>query len=810
MARHPRNQLKKRSPAMQGALITKNFHGLFTYGMILYQNGSLHEAKEVFDRVLEIQPGSFDTLKMLGVIYCQAGKPQEGLEFINRAIAIKSDSAEAYAFRGDVLYGLKQFNAAIENYGKAISINPSFAALYFKRGNLLQEMTQYEAAIVSYEKAISISPEYAEAYNNRGIALKNLRQIDDALSSYDKAISINPNYAEALSNRGNLLHVLKQYEAAILSLSRAININPSYPEAYYNKGNVLQEMHQHESAIANYDKAISIRPNYAAAYLNRGNVLKNLKRHEEAITSYDKAISINPNYAEAYNNRAALLLKVLIQPVAAVIDFSKAISINPYYPEAYSNRGIALKDLYQYKFALDNYDKAISINPNYASAHQNRSIVLAYLSDYRGVIAHNNIALAQAPESSAIWEGRLYTWIYHPDLSTNEIVAEHIRWGERFPMPAEDKFINHQRSVHRRLRVGYVSPDFRGHTCRFYFDPLFSQHDHTKFEFFAYSNVAIEDEHTQRFKTYFDTWRNIYGVSDQNVAEMVQCDQIDILVDACGHMLDTRLEVFALKPAPIQVTWLGAAWTTGLKQIDYALFDPYMGPLGTQASETIVQLPRTWAAFRPSEKALKTAVASLPALKNGHITFGYSGRSERLNYKVFHAWGKLLQRLPQARLILDFKAFSDPPTQAYFQKFMSEHGIDVERVTLRNSANIFEGLGEIDIVLDSFPHSGGTMLFDALWMGVPTVTLASRPPVGRIGTSLMTNLGLPEWVAQDEEGYINKAVEFASDFDRLAELRAGMRERMSASPVMDEKGFARDVENAYKVMWQDWCGKVDT
>jgi predicted O-linked N-acetylglucosamine transferase (SPINDLY family) len=460
--------------------------------------------------------------------------------------------------------------------------------------------------------------------------------------------------------------------------------------------------------------------------------------------------------------------------------------------------------------ALDSVTKAIQLNPMLAVAQQTYSSVLAHLSDYRVVIAHSNIALAQAPESSAIWEGRLYTWIYHPDLSTKEIVAEHIRWGERFPMPTEDKFINHQRSAHRRLRVGYVSPDFRGHTCRFYFDPLFSQHDHTKFEFFAYSNVAREDEHTQRFKTYFDTWRNIYGVSDQNVAEMVQCDQIDILVDACGHMLDTRLEVFALKPAPIQVTWLGAAWTTGLKQIDYALFDPYMGPVGTQASETVVQLPRTWAAFRPSEKATKTAVASLPALKNGYITFGYSGRSERLNYKVFHAWAKLLQRLPQARLIMDFKAFFDPLTQAYFQKFMGEHGIDIKRVTLRNSANIFEGLGEIDIVLDSFPHSGGTMLFDALWMGVPTVTLASRPPVGRIGTSLMTNLGLPDWVAQDEEGYINKAVEFASDFERLAELRAGMRERMSASPVMDERGFARDVENAYTVMWQDWCSQVGT
>jgi len=623
-----------------------------------------------------------------------------------------------------------------------------------------------------YDQAIHLKPNNAEAYSNRGNVLKELKQFDAAIASYEKAIQLKPDYAEAYSNRGNVLKDLKQFEAAISSYDKAIQLKPDYAEAYSNRGNALQELKQYEAAIASYDKAIQLNPGLAEAYSNRGNAQNNFKQFDAAIASYDKAIQLKPDYAEAY-----------------------------------SNHGNSLRLMSCLVGALDSATKAIQLDPNLAVAQQTYSSVLAYLSDYRVVIAHSNIALAQAPESSAIWEGHLYTWIYHPDLSTNEIVAEHIRWGERFPMPTEDKFINHQRSVHRRLRVGYVSPDFRGHTCRFYFDPLFSQHDHTKFEFFAYSNVAIEDEHTQRFKTYFDTWRNIYGVSDQNVAEMVQCDQIDILVDACGHMLDTRLEVFALKPAPIQVTWLGAAWTTGLKQIDYALFDPYMGPLGTQASETIVQLPRTWAAFRPSEKAMKTAVASLPALKNGHITFGYSGRSERLNYKVFHAWGKLLQRLPQARLIMDFKAFSDPPTQAYFQKFMSEHGIDVQRVTLRNSANIFEGLGEIDIVLDSFPHSGGTMLFDALWMGVPTVTLASRPPVGRIGTSLMTNLGLPDWVAQDEEGYIDKAVEFATDFEKLAELRAGMRERMSASPVMDERGFARDVENAYTVMWQKWCSK---
>jgi len=407
-------------------------------------------------------------------------------------------------------------------------------------------------------------------------------------------------------------------------------------------------------------------------------------------------------------------------------------------------------------------------------------------------------------ELSLIWENRLFSLIYHPDLSAQEIYAEHIRWGNRYAHLGQNEFVEHDHSPSRRLRIGYVSPDFRGHSCHFYFEPSFASHDHTNFELFAYSNVLREDKHTQRLKPYFDHWRNILGVSDEAAAEMIRNDKIDILVDGCGHMWGTRLTVFAHKPAPIQVTWLGSAWTTGLPQMDYVLFDPYMAPEGTATSEQIVRLPRTWAAFRPGERARQASVRSLPALTNGYVTFGYSGRTERLNHRVFSTWGKILKRLPQAQLILDFKAFNDPKTQDYYKEFLAQHGIDTTRVVMRNSKNIFDGLGDIDILLDSFPHSGGTMLFDAIWMGVPAITLASPRPVGRIGTSLMTNLGLPEWVAQDEQEYEEKAVSFAQDIPALVNLRGGMRARMEASPVMDEKAFAQDVENAFETMWRNW------
>ena len=355
------------------------------------------------------------------------------------------------------------------------------------------------------------------------------------------------------------------------------------------------------------------------------------------------------------------------------------------------------------------------------------------------------------------------------------------------------------------MRVGYVSPDFRRHTSRFFFEPLFEHHDKGEVELFAYSNVLRDDSHTERFKKLFDHWRPIRGVADQAVADMVRRDRIDILVDGCNHMMDHRLGIFTLKPAPIQVTWLGAAWTTGLPMVDYVLFDQYMAPEGTLAREKIVRLPGCFVAFRPPEETAE--VAPLPAQRNGYITFGYSGRTERLNHKVFRAWGEILRRLPQARLILDFGPFADPPTQAYYREFLAKHGIDTSRVTMRKSENIFEGLGDIDILLDCFPHSGGTMLFDALWMGVPFVSLASRPPVGRIGTSLLKNLGLDEWVAQSEEEYIGKAVAFAGDVEALSELRVGMRSRMQASPLMDEAGFARGVEAAYRTMWAGWCGR---
>jgi predicted O-linked N-acetylglucosamine transferase (SPINDLY family) len=427
--------------------------------------------------------------------------------------------------------------------------------------------------------------------------------------------------------------------------------------------------------------------------------------------------------------------------------------------------------------------------------------MLAMLADYREVAAESSAALALKPDAALIWEQRLYVLSYHPDLPAEAIYGEFRRWGDRLAQAGPD-FGTHDRSSARRLRVGYVSPDFRRHTSRFFFFPLMANHDPQAVELFAYSNVRQEDEFTARFKTLFAHWRNIRDLDAAAVAEQVRADRIDILVDCCNHMRDDRLDVFALKPAPIQVTWLGAAWTTGLASVDYVMFDPFMAPEGTLAREHIVRLPHCFVAYQPPEATPDPAPA--PCLAKGHVTFGYSGRSERLNHRCLRTWGTILARIPDARLILDFGPFADPPTQAYYQRFLGELGVDTARVIMRCSPDIFAGLADFDILLDCFPHSGGTMLFDALWMGVPVLSLASRPPVGRIGTSLLNNLELPQWVATDESDYVAKACAFAADREGLARLRAGMRQRLAASPIMDGPGFARDVEAAYRKMFEDW------
>lgn len=625
-------------------------------------------------------------------------------------------------------------------------------------------------------------------------------RFSEAAAIYQDVLQTDPSHADALHLLGLIALQVGQNATAADLIGRAIAASPTNPVYFSSLGSVRKAQGNLDAAVESYRKALALKPDFSEAHYNLGLVFQSQEKHAAAIEHYRNALAINPDYADAYGNLGAVY-HLQGRMDEAIECYQKAISIRP-DAVAHNNLSMVLKGQYRFLDSLRHALRAVELNPGLAAAHQSLAMMLGHLSDFSGVTEHSDAALALGGDDDRdLWESRLYIYSYHPDLSAEDIYAEFVRWGDRFPPPPANRFAEWDRNPERRLRVGYVSPDFRQHTSRFMFEALFAAHDRSQIELVAYSNVKAEDAFTERFKELFDQWRNIRGMSDAEAADMVRSDRIDILVDGCNHMTDDRLGVFALKPAPIQVTWLGSSWTSGLPTMDYVLFDKYMAPEGTLAREKIVRIPCV-GAFHELDPG---DIGPPPVLKNGYITFGYSGRTERLNHRVFRAWAEILQRLPEARLILDFMPFDDPATREYYAMLLEKHGVDVGRVIMRRSMNIFEGLGDFDILLDSFPHSGGTMLADAAWMGVPLLTLAARPPVGRIGTAVLSHIGLENWIAHDEAEYVDKAVAFARDVEYLKTLRPTMRDRLRRSPLMDKEAFARSLDAAYRAMWRRWC-----
>ncbi|MDP1774190.1 MAG: tetratricopeptide repeat protein, partial [Methylobacter sp.] len=447
----------------------------------------------------------------------------------------------------------------------------------------------------------------------------------------------------------------------------------------------------------------------------------------------------------------------------------RALQIKPDYAEAHSNLGNTLKDLGQLDEAEASYRRALQLKPNFETAFSNL----------------------------------LFTLNYHPDKSGEEIFEVYRDYDAQFCLPYHSQWQPHGNDPEpsRRLKVGYVSPDFRQHSVRHFLEPLLAHHDKQAVEVYAYADLAREDALTARYKTYVDQWIPTRGLSDAVLSERIRADGIDILVDLAGHTAQNRLQVFARKPAPVSVSWLGYGCTTGLTAIDYYLGDEASTPYGCEKvfSEQPWRIELPSFVYRPEEGVGE--VTALPALERGYVTLGTLTRAVRINYRTLRVWAELLKRIPGSRLVIDSGSFKSPLMQERLAEEFVARGIGRERLEIGYHSPPWDTLRGIDIMLDCFPHNSGTTLIESLYMGLPFVTLAGRPSVGCLGKMVLEGLGHPEWVAGSEEEYIDIAVGLASDLGRLAQLRAGLRDEMRASALMDERAFARKVENAYREMW---------
>ena len=479
---------------------------------------------------------------------------------------------------------------------------------------------------------------------------------------------------------------------------------------------------------------------------------------------------LKPNYADAHNNLGnALQRQGHLEE--AIASFQRALTLNPDHAEAHNNMGNALKDQGRLDEAIANYQRALGLKPDYA-------------------IAGSNLAFAIT---------------YHPGYDAGMISEELQRWNRQYAEPLKQFIPPHtnDRSPERKLRIGYVSPDFREHSVGRFLLPLIEHHDRQNFELFAYAHVTRPDGRTEQFRQLMDIWRTTVGLSDAQVADQIREDQIDILIDLAMHTEGNRLLVFARKPAPVQATWLAYCGSTGLDTMDYRLSDPFLDlPDGDDSfySEERVRLPETFWCYQPT--GMEPERNFPPVLEKGFVTFGCLNNFCKVTEPTLASWGRILLGVAQSRLVIH--APEGSPRQRLL-KAMEKSGIEAQRIEFVGKLPMAEYFGlyhGIDIALDPFPYGGGTTTCDALWMGVPVVSLAGQTAVGRGGLSLLSNIGLPELVGHSEDEYVRIAVNLAGDLPRLAELRATLRQRMQASPLMDAPRFARNMEAAYRTMWR--------
>ena len=674
----------------------------------------------------------------------------------------------------------------------------------FDQANALYESGQLEQAAEAYRRSIEIQPGRSEAHNNLGNTLLRLGKAREAIEAFDRALQLQPDNQQALYNRAIALHNLGQFEAAVESYRRAVTLDPAFSAAWNNLGTSLQRLGKLSEALECLLRAVALTPDSPAAHNNLGTALQSVNRFEEAYECFRRAVELNPDSAEAHNNLGNALRK-LGQSREAFNCYRKALRLRTDSPDIYSNLGNILKEFGRLDHALACYELALKLAPQSPDVHNNLANTFKEAGQLDEAIACYRKAMSVRPDLVVAHSGLAYTMHFHPGFNAAAILQEHKAWNlahvQRFA--AERRPFEIDRSPDPPLRIGYVSPDFRDHVVGRLLLPLLENHDRSAFEVFCYSDVTQPDSLTDRLQKCATHWQVTFGDSDAQLAQRIRDDRIDILVDLTMHMAGNRLLAFARRPAPVQVTYLAYCSTTGLETMDWRLTDSYLDPAGTDASytERSHRLPRTYWCYQAPTEA--PDIALLPAESAGHITFGSLNNFCKVSRPAMETWAKILLELPTSRLVLHaHEGIHRQRTKDFFASL----GVLPDRIDFVGFEPMERYLGQyhrIDIAFDSFPYAGGTTTFDALWMGTPVVTLNGKTAVGRGGVSILSNLGLPELIASDDEQYIATALQLARDPDALKDLRQSLRRRMRESPIMDATRFARDIETAYRQMWQD-------
>ncbi len=688
----------------------------------------------------------------------------------------------------------------------ALTESPS-AIVHFQLGNLLQMQNRLAAAETNYRMAISADPSHAEAHNCLGVVLHRLSRNEESLAAHEQAISLQPGFIDAHNNAAVALQARGRVEEALAHYEHALALAPAHPGLLFNSAAALEALGRFDEAEKRYRESLELAPDLALGHNNLGALLRRQGHVDTAIEHYARALELQPEFPQARLNLGYAQLE-LGRFQEGLVELDKYLADQPQDANALVQRGRALEQLGRLPESRDSYVRALKLSPGLAEACTRLGTLQRHLSDHTEAIATLRRAVSLAPDSASTWTNLLLALNYADGLSPGEIFAAHREFGRRFTPAGIRASHTNAPDPGRRLRVGYVSADFRAHPVAQFMEPVLEHHDRASVEIFCYYALNRGDAVTERLKQHADTWREVFALSDEALAEQIRADGIDILVDLSGHTGHNRLPAFARKPAPVQATWLGYLNTTGLEAMDWRITDRHAGPPSLEAyhSEHLYRLADSQWCYRPPSDA--PSVTAPPSARTGRVTFAAFTNPSKITRELVGLWSRLLESLPQAGLLVVGQGL--PSIADEFRARFARHGIAAERIALDGFLSFPEYLalhGKVDVMLDTFPYSGGTTSCHALWMGVPLVTLAGETSTSLGGASLLNTVRLPELVAESAERYLEIARGLADDQSRLGELRAGLRERMRASPLTDVARFTRNLEEAYRAMWKSWCEK---
>ena len=607
---------------------------------------------------------------------------------------------------------------------------------------------------------------------NQVLALVKAERFVDARKLAEQICDEDKQNVDALFILGAINGRLGDHYSAIKCNRRVLKISPKHVQAMFNLAIGLRDTGQLTEAVRAFRKTLKLDPHHPNAWASLGHALINLGRYDEAENSFRKALKEQPDD-----------------------------------PDFYASLGSAMQSMGRYEAAVRSYRKALQLNhPDAAEVYNNLGNAFCFQGRLNESLEAYHKALKLKPGDPRFYSNLLLTLHYLPDISNKDLLEEHRLWPGNKIKPLPDSHADSPDSdSDRRLRLGYVSSDLRSHSVAYFIEPILSAHNRDAFEVYCFFSGENADATSTRLRLLSDKWFDIEKLSDKDCANLIRSNEVDILIDLNGHTSRNRLPLFARKPAPIQITYLGYPDTTGVSAIDFRITDWISDPTGYEEfyTESLIRLEGSFLCYRPPDNA--PSVTSLPAANNDFITFGSFNNLAKINEEVVQLWSRLLHEAPETHLLIKNHSLTDESTRSRYTELFKKYGIPRERLTMvgfvQSAKGHLDEYARVDIALDSFPYNGTTTTCESLWMGVPVVSLSGTSHRARVGLSLLSALGKKEWVAEDEDSYINIAVDLASDLNALARTRKDLRSDMKGSMLCDSRIFTSGLESAFRQIW---------